>query len=161
MDPRIENFRRRSSHFARDEREASRGVDWRFVFGEHDQSRTGSIQPRIHSGSDFHPASEGETNVDAVVHTVGGKGAPDFVDYLFVRRNFRERKCGGGTKQALEMLVELEDTSIVKAQSFPDRVAALHRRIEWTDPGLVAMDEAAVDVDDQVAILLVKLLEHN
>ena len=45
--------------------------------------------------------------------------------------------------------------------SLPHRVAALHGGVERTDAGLVAMDEPAVDVDDQVAIFFVKALEHD
>ena len=58
------------------------------------------------------------------------------------------------------MLVQLEDAAVVKPQSFPDRVPALHRGIERTDPGLIAMDKPTVDVDDQVAVFLVKFLQH-
>jgi hypothetical protein len=36
----------------------------------------------------------------------------------------------------------------------------LHRRIEWAHPGLIAVHKATIDVDDQIAILFVKRLQH-
>jgi hypothetical protein len=63
--------------------------------------------------------------------------------------------------QSVEMLMQLEDSSVVKPQSFPDCVTALHRGIKRTDPGYIAMHELTVDIDDQVAILRIKLLEHE
>jgi len=59
------------------------------------------------------------------------------------------------------MLVQFEDPTVVKTQPFPNRVAALHRRIERTDPGFVAMDQLTVDVDDQVAVPGIKFLKHE
>jgi hypothetical protein len=62
--------------------------------------------------------------------------------------------------QAVEVFVQFENATIVKSQAFPDRVAALHDGIEWTHAGFIAMHEPTVDIDDQVAVLLVKFLEH-
>jgi len=62
--------------------------------------------------------------------------------------------------QSVEMLMQLEDASVVKPQSFPDCVTALHRGIKRTDPGFIAMHELTVDIDDQVAISLIKSLQH-
>ena len=59
------------------------------------------------------------------------------------------------------MLVQFEDPTVVKSQPLPNRVAALHRRIERTDPGLVPMHELTIDVDDQVAVLGIKFLKHE
>ena len=59
------------------------------------------------------------------------------------------------------MLVQFEDPTVVKTQPFPNRVAALHRGIERTDPGLVPMHELTIDVDDQVAVLGIKFLQHE
>ena len=70
-----------------------------------------------------------------------------------------ERAMRGAT-QPLEVFSQFENAAIVKSQPFPNRIATLHRRIEWTDSGFVTMHEATVDVDDQVAVLLVKLLQH-
>src|SRR6266496_2562022 len=58
------------------------------------------------------------------------------------------------------MFVQLEDLAVVETQSLPDRVAALHHGVEWTDAGLIAVDQVAVDVDDQIAISVVELLQH-
>ena len=53
------------------------------------------------------------------------------------------------------MLVELEYLPAIEPQPFPDRVAALHRRIERADPRLIAVNQPAVDVHQQIAVLLV------
>src|SRR6476660_7358918 len=58
------------------------------------------------------------------------------------------------------MFVQLEDAAVVKSQSFPDRVTALHRRVERADPSLVAMHQLSVDVYEQVAVSLAELLKH-
>src|SRR5712691_6768395 len=59
------------------------------------------------------------------------------------------------------MLVQFEDAAVVKTQSFPDRVTALHGGIERTDPGFAALHQLTVDVYDQVAVLRVKFLQHE
>jgi len=59
------------------------------------------------------------------------------------------------------MLVQFEDATVVEPKPLPNRVTALYRRIEWTDPGLVAMHELTVDVDDQVAVPGIKFLKHE
>src|SRR4029077_15761070 len=58
------------------------------------------------------------------------------------------------------MFVQLEDAAVVKSQSFPDRVTALHRRVERADPCLVAMHQLSVDVYEQVAVSLLEFLKH-
>jgi hypothetical protein len=59
------------------------------------------------------------------------------------------------------VFVQFEDASVVESQTFPNRVAALHGGIERTNASLIAMYEPPVDIYDQIAILLVKLLEHE
>jgi hypothetical protein len=56
------------------------------------------------------------------------------------------------------MFVQFENPALIKSQTFPDRVAALHDGVKRADARLVAMAEFAVDVDQQVAILFVELL---
>ena len=63
--------------------------------------------------------------------------------------------------QSVEMLMQLEDASVVKPQPFPDCVTALHRGIKRTDSCFVAMHELTVDIDDQVAVLWIKFLKHK
>ena len=131
------------------------------MFGQHDQGRARLIQARVHPGSDLHSAREREADVHAVAHLIRGERALDLVDDLFARWKIDKRQRARRALQPIEMFVQLEDAAVVKPQSFPDGVAALHRRIERTDPGFIAMHETAVDVYDQVAVLLVKLLEHE
>ena len=97
------------------------------MFGQDDQGRTRLIQSRIHPGSDFDAAGKSQANVNAILHLVSGKGALDFFDDFFARRNFGERKRGRGSVQPIEMLVQFENATAVKPQSFPNGVAALHR----------------------------------
>ena len=58
------------------------------------------------------------------------------------------------------MLVQLEDTAVVKTQAFPDRIAALHGRIKRTDSRLVPVHQLSVDVNKQVAVSVVEFLQH-
>ena len=58
------------------------------------------------------------------------------------------------------MFVKFENPAIVQPQSLPHRVAALHGGIKRADSGLVAMHEVTVDINDQVAISLIKFLKH-
>src|SRR5438093_9551270 len=98
--------------------------------------------------------------MNAVLHLVSGKGPFDFFDDLLARRNFGERKRGGRLTQPIEMFVQFENATAVKPQSFPNGVAALHRRIERADPRFVAMKEVTVDVNDQIAVSFVEFLKH-
>ena len=59
------------------------------------------------------------------------------------------------------MLVQFENATVVKPQTFPNRVAALDRGIERTDARLVAVDQLTVDVNDQVLVLRIKFLLHR
>ena len=76
------------------------------------------------------------------------------------RRNFGERKRAGGTVQSIEMLVQFENATAVKPQSFPNGVATLHRGIKRADSRFVAMNELTVDVNDQIAVSFVEFLKH-
>ena len=91
----IENVGRWPSKLARDQRQAALCINGRLMFREHDQRRTILIKSRVHAGGDFHSTGEGEANVHAVAHLVGGERAFDFLDDLVVRRNFRKGQRGG------------------------------------------------------------------
>src|SRR5436190_10023147 len=58
------------------------------------------------------------------------------------------------------MFVKFENPAVVQPQSFPHRIASLHSRIKGANPGLVAVHELTVDINDQVAISLIKFLKH-
>ena len=62
--------------------------------------------------------------------------------------------------QPIEVVVQFENPTVIKSQPFPDSIPTLHGRIEWTDPSLIAMNELAVDVNDQIAISFVESLKH-
>jgi len=66
-------------------------------------------------------------------------------------------RCGpGGPGQR----AQAKDPPTVEAQAFPHGIATLHDRIERAHARLVAVDEATVDVHDQVAIALIETLQH-
>ena len=62
----------------------------------------------------------------------------------------------GSRARPRDVLVELADAAVVEAQTFPHRVAALHRGVEWAHARLVAVKQFPVHVDDQVAIAFVE-----
>jgi hypothetical protein len=76
-------------------------------------------------------------------------------------REDRVNASAGRLHQAIEVLLEPEDPSRVQAQAFPDRITALDDGVERADAGLVAVDQSAGDVDDQVAIAFVVALLHG
>ena len=86
--------------------------------------------------------------MNAVEHFVSRKRAPDFIDNFFPWRSVAKRQGAGRAFQTIEVLVQFEDAAVVESQAFPNGVATLHDRIERADPGLVAMDETAIDIDD-------------
>src|SRR5947207_11108812 len=98
--------------------------------------------------------------MNAIAHVIGRERAPDFIDNFFPWRSFAKQKGAGRAFQTIEVLVQFEDAAVVESQAFPNGVATLHDRIERADPRFVAMDQTAIDIDDQVAISLVELLEH-
>jgi hypothetical protein len=62
--------------------------------------------------------------------------------------------------QASEMFAQFENPAVVESKAFPDGIPTLHSGIEWADPGFVAMDQLAVDVNHQIAISFVEFLKH-
>ena len=72
-----------------------------------------------------------------------------------------ERQGLGRPAQPGQVLVQPEDPAVVEPQALPDRVAALHGRVERADRGLVPVGQVPADVDDQVAVPLVESLQHR
>jgi hypothetical protein len=99
--------------------------------------------------------------MNPVAHLVGCERPTDFLNYNFVRRNFGESQSCRGPTQPGEMFIQLKDPPLVEPQTLPDRIAPLHRRIEWTYAGFVAMHKPAIDVHKQVAVFFVKSLKHD
>src|ERR1043166_5814314 len=97
----------------------------------------------------------------AVAHLVGDECALDLLNNLFPGRKIDKCESARGTLEPVKMLVQFENAAVVKAQAFPNGVAPLHRRIEGAYSGFVAVHELAVDVDDQVAVLGIKFLQHR
>src|ERR1700730_9524197 len=160
MNSWIEDLRRWTPECARAQTQSGLGVDRRFVLGKDDQGRPGLIEPWIHAGGDLQPAVQRKANMHAVAHLVCGERALDLLNDLVARWKIDNRQGAGRALEPIEMLVQLEDAPAIKPESFPDGVAALHCRIERTNSCLVAMQQSAVDIHDQVAVLLVKLLQH-
>ena len=161
VDLGVEAVRREAPHAACDEREPAAPVDRRLELREHDQRRTGLVEPRIHAGGDLDAAGEGEANVHAVAHRVRLERAADLRDHRLVARDLREREGLRRGAEPREMLLQPEDAPVVEPQPLPHRVAALHGAVEGRDAGFVAMDEAAVDVDEKVRVAGVVSLEHG
>src|SRR5690606_7369225 len=94
-------------------------------------------------------------------HPVRLQRPPDLVPDGLLRRDLGERQRLGRADEAVEVGVEAEDAAVVEAEPLPDGVAALDGRVERAHAGLVAVDEATVDVDEEVAVAFVELLEHG
>ena len=58
-------------------------------------------------------------------------------------------------------LGQAEDFSVVNTKPFPHGIAPLHGGVERTDAGLVAVQQLAVYVDQQIAVFLIEFLEHD
>ena len=69
----------------------------------------------------------------APMHTHVG----DLMDGKFVALNVTDDKLS-----AVEVFRKLEDPAVVQSQTFPDRIASLHCRIERADPRAIAMEQA-------------------
>jgi hypothetical protein len=100
------------------------------------------IQAGIHARGDLHPAGQSQPDVHTVPHPVGVEGAPNLADDLLFGGNVCKGQRQRRTAQPGQVLAEyeFEDTSIVDAQLFPDRVAALHDGIERADARLIAVE---------------------
>ena len=99
--------------------------------------------------------------MDAVAHFVGRECALQFLDNFFAWRKIENRQRARRFFESIEMFYQFKDATVVEPQAFPNRVTALDRGIERTDPGLVAVDQFTVDVNDQVFVLRIKLLLHG
>src|SRR5438034_10699253 len=99
--------------------------------------------------------------MDTIAHFVGDERALEFFDDFFAWRKIDNRQCVRRTLQPIKMFVQFEDAAVVESKSFPNRVAALDRRIERADSSFVAMDQLTVDVNDQVLVFRITFLEHE
>ena len=99
--------------------------------------------------------------MDAVTHPVRFQRASDLGDDRLVRGDLREGERLGGASQPVQVLDELEDPALVQPQPLPHGVPALDGAVERADAGLVAVQELAAHVDDQVPVALVELLQHS
>src|SRR5690606_11798453 len=87
VDFRIQAIGWETPDRARDERQALLRIYRRLELRQHDERGARLIQPRLHSGGDFHPSGERKANVDAVAHLVGFERAPNLGDDLLVGWN--------------------------------------------------------------------------
>ena len=158
---RVEHVGCRAADARSDEAQAGFVVHGRLVLGEDDQRRAGGVEARVHAGGELDAARQREPDVRVVGHVVRLEGALDFRRDGFRRRNLRESQRERRAAEPLEVLGQAEDFAVVNAQSLPHGVAALHGGVEWADGGLVAVQQLAVDVDDQVAVFLVEFLKHD
>src|SRR5205085_2686265 len=94
-------------------------------------------------------------------HLVRRKRALNLANNVFVRRHFCKRQCLRRAAQSIEVLIEPKDASVIQPQPFPDGVATLHHRIERADAGLIARQQLAVDINNDITISLVELLQHG
>jgi hypothetical protein len=121
----------------------------------------GLVEPRVHARGDLDTAGEGEPDVHAGLHAVGGERAPDLLGDLLVGRDLAERQRPGRGTQPSQVLVQPEDPPVVQPEPLPDRVAALDGRVERAYRGAVAVGEPAAHVDDQIAVALIGCLQHR
>jgi hypothetical protein len=98
--------------------------------------------------------------VHVVAHVVGLQGAPQLLDDVVRGRNLVEGEGFCGVAQALQVVEQAENGAVVKPKALPHAVAALDDAVEGTHPGLVAMYEFAVDVDDEIFVSGVGGLSH-
>src|SRR6266487_869424 len=99
--------------------------------------------------------------MDTIAHFVGDERALEFFDDFFAWRKVDNRQCVRRTLQPIKMFVQFKDAAVVESKSFPNRVAALDRRVERADSSFVAVDELTVNVNDQVTVLGAKFLKHS
>jgi hypothetical protein len=99
--------------------------------------------------------------VDAGVHRISGQRPADLGRQGLVSRHGGEPQGVRRPAQPRQVLLQREDPAVGQPQALPDRVAALHDGIERGHPRLVPVRQAAADVDDQVAVALVELLQHE
>ena len=59
------------------------------------------------------------------------------------------------------MFAELEDPAFVETEPFPDRVPALHHRVERADRRLIPAVQLPVHIHEKVSVALVKALKHG
>ena len=97
------------------------------MLGQNDQGRPGLVQTWIHTGSNFDATAKRQPNMNAVAHFVGRERPLDLVDDFFPRWKFGERKRSCRLLKSIEVLVEFENSSMIKPETFPNRVATLNR----------------------------------
>lgn len=161
MDLRIERIGPEAAQRTRDQLEARPLVYRRLVLGEDDERGSRPVEARIHATGDLQPPRQREPDVHPVPHAVRRERPADLLDDLLIRGNLGEGERQGGGPEPGEVLPQLEDAPVVQAQPLPDRIAPLHNRVERADAGFVAVNERPVHVDDEIAVPLVKPLQHR
>ena len=93
MNTGIQHIRRRPADLARDQTQSRFRINWRLMFGEHDQCRPALVESRVHARGDLNSSCQREPNMRAIPHFVRSERAFNFVDDFFAWRNFGEREC--------------------------------------------------------------------
>ncbi len=142
MNLRVQAIGRGAAKRAGDERDSRLVVNGRFMFGQHDQRRSRSVQARVHARGDLDPSRERQSDMDPVAHRVGGERLPDLLDDRLNARDLGKRQCQRRIAKPVKMFDEPEDPALVDPQAFPNGIAALHGGIKRADSRLIAMDQA-------------------
>ena len=88
----------------------------------------------------------------SVPHAIGLEGLEDGALDFVSRRHFGERHGMGGVEQAVEMVVEIGDPSVVDPQALPHRIAALDRAVEDGYLRFAARLQFTANVDQDIGV---------
>lgn len=89
------------------------------------------------------------------MHVVGPQGGPDRLGDLRPGQPDVEADGPGALPQPVEMIFQEDQPVVVQAQALPHPVTDQKAAVKDRDPGLLARDERAVDVDQDVRIAFI------
>ena len=97
----------------------------------------------------------------AVAHAVRDERTTDLLDDLLVRGDVDEGESQRGGPEPGEVLVELEDASVVQAQAFPDGIAPCTTESKGLTPASSRWSSFPFTLARRSRFPLVKPLQHS
>ena len=90
-----------------------------FPLGQNDQRGAVDVESRIHRRRAFFPSGESESHVRSVSHAVGRQDAKDGIGDIGASVHVFEAQGFGGTEQSIQVLFQVEYSTVVNSDSFP------------------------------------------
>ena len=122
------------------------------VFGHDDDAGAADGIAGILVRCGLDPAGYHEPQVHAIVHVVGGEQPAQFGNQGRALESDIQANALRSPVQAIQVLIQEEERTLVQAQPFPYPVAHHETAVEYGDGGGVARHQTAIEIDQRVGV---------